>query len=475
MANQTKSAFLAQMSHELRTPLNGILGYTQLFHQDNNLTDRQQQGIHVIHRCGEHLLTLINDILDFSKMEAGKLELNPTVVSLTEFCMDIVDLFKLRAEQKGLTFVYQPLTTLPTKVYADAKRLRQILLNLLSNAVKFTQQGQVTLTVAYHQSLARFTIEDTGAGIAANQLQAIFLPFHQVGDKNRHAEGTGLGLSISKNLVELMNGQLQAHSQLGKGSLFWFEIPLPEIDPPTTTSLPSTNYTATGFKHISIQKNFRILVVDDIPESRLLLVQFLCGLGFQVLEAENGQTALQLALDYLPNLIITDVTMPVMDGLELARQIRQTKTLTNVIIIAMSANVLDSYRHNSLEAGCNDFMAKPIDLDWLLNLLPKYLPLEWQNDVGETFPNTTSLPLAVPSQEQIATLLQLVVLGDIDRLIEQTTQLEYQDAKLSSFVTQVKQLTTNFEIDKLEIFLRRTMGNGLRLMENGEWRMENGE
>ncbi len=458
MANRTKSAFLAQMSHELRTPLNGILGYTQLFGQDNNLTHLQQQGIHVIHRCGEHLLTLINDILDFSKMEAGKLELNPTIVSLADFCRDIVDLFKLRAEQKGLTFVYQPLTTLPTRIAVDAKRLRQILLNLLSNAVKFTSQGQVTLTVHYHQSVTRFAIADTGVGIATNQLEAIFLPFHQVGDKNSQAEGTGLGLSISKNLVELMNGQLQVHSQPGQGSLFWFEIALPELSYPLTISSPVADRTASGFKNVNPQA-IKILVVDDLQESRVLLVNFLGGRGFHVREAENGATALQLALNDLPDLIITDLAMPVMDGLELTCQLRNTEKLTGVPIFAFSANTLDSSRQNSLDAGCNEFLAKPIDLDLLFNLLPKYLPLKFQTDVDKTFPNLTSSPMTLPSQKQVAGLLQAVALGDIDELMKQIIELEQQDTILSSFLAQVKQLTENFEIDKLEIFLKRTIEN----------------
>ncbi|MEY3219135.1 MAG: hypothetical protein RIT27_492 [Pseudomonadota bacterium] len=224
--NQAKSTFIASISHELRTPLNGILGYAQILLYENNLLPKQREGIQVIQRSGEHLLMLINDVLDFSKIEANKLELVPVAFNLLTFLQDVTDFFKLRAENKGLLLKFELLTPLPQTVKADEKRLRQILLNLLSNAIKFTQQGEVVLQVSYQNDQATFTVIDTGCGIQKNQLELIFEPFLQVGNPQRKAEGTGLGLPISKNLVQLMQGELQVESTINKGSKFYFKIPL---------------------------------------------------------------------------------------------------------------------------------------------------------------------------------------------------------------------------------------------------------
>ena len=225
-ANHAKSAFLANMSHELRTPLNGILGYTQILNRDKSLTEQQQKGIQVIHRSGEHLLTLINDILDLSKIEAGKLELMPTECNLQSFLQYFVDLFEMKAVAKGIKLIYQSLSELPSIANVDQKLLRQVLLNLLSNAIKFTKTGQVTFKVHFQANLISFEIEDSGEGIAAENLEKIFLAFQQVGEQSHHIEGTGLGLSISKKLVKMMGGELHVESEINVGSRFWFAIPL---------------------------------------------------------------------------------------------------------------------------------------------------------------------------------------------------------------------------------------------------------
>lgn len=225
-ANRAKSAFLANMSHEFRTPLNGILGYTQILNRDKSLTEPQQKGIQIIHRSGEHLLTLINDILDFSKIEADKLELMPTECNLQSFLQYFVDLFEIKAVEKGIKLIYQSLSKLPYIANVDQKRLRQVLLNLLSNAIKFTKTGQVIFKVNFQNNLISFEIEDSGEGIAAENLEKIFLAFQQVGEQNYQSEGTGLGLAISKKIVKMMGGELHVESELNVGSRFWFTIPL---------------------------------------------------------------------------------------------------------------------------------------------------------------------------------------------------------------------------------------------------------
>jgi len=484
IANHAKTAFLANMSHELRTPLNSILGYTQILRRDKSLTGKQKEGIQIIHRSGEHLLTLINDILDLSKIEAGKLGIIPVDFCLPELLQNIADLMKMRAEQKNIKLVYEILYPLPTAVWTDEKRLRQVLLNLLSNAIKFTDKGSVTFKVIYYCSRIRFEIEDTGYGIPVDQLDAIFLPFRQIGYQSQQQEGTGLGLAISKQLVEMMGGQLQVESLLGTGSVFWFDIPLPEAQGFVDTN-HSQQATIVGYRRTDkVERGneqgrmgegergkdnepspttnypFKILVVDDKWQNRAFLVNMLTDLGFSVLEANDGKEALDLARENLPDLILTDLVMPVMDGFELTRKIRQSTRLKDVVVIAASANVFEHQQRQSMFAGCNEFIAKPISTDHLLDLLQKYLPLEWIYD-GTGTPSTSpctdaaetapyARPIKGPSSEQASALFKLVMSGNVKKIIENVTQLEQQDARLSPFADEVRKLAKSFEMSKLK-------------------------
>ena len=227
VASEAKSAFLASMSHELRTPLNGILGYAQILQRDNMLDNRQTAGLNVIQRSGEQLLMLINDILDFAKSEAGKLELYLTDIQLERFLRTVAEIINVKATEKRLDFVCDLAPDLPGWVRADEKRLRQTLLNLLSNAVKFTDSGQVSLRVSLSSpTRLRFEVRDTGIGIGADQLEAIFQPFEQAGEAQRRLGGTGLGLAISRQYVRLMGGDIQVESRVGQGSTFWFDLEL---------------------------------------------------------------------------------------------------------------------------------------------------------------------------------------------------------------------------------------------------------
>ncbi|MDY6992726.1 MAG: ATP-binding protein [Pseudomonadota bacterium] len=229
VANRAKSIFLANMSHELRTPLNGILGYSQILRRDKGFSTQQQEGIDIIHRNGEYLLTLINDVLDLSKVEAGKIELYPNTLVLQDFFKSLHELFQMRAREKSIAFIYKPLSTLPQVIRADEKRLRQILMNLLSNAMKFTQQGHVCLQVNYGHDKMLLRVEDTGIGIAPADIDKIFLPFQQAGEDHLHSEGSGLGLTITQKLIELMGGQLHVDSSPNQGSIFWTELTLPAV------------------------------------------------------------------------------------------------------------------------------------------------------------------------------------------------------------------------------------------------------
>ncbi|MDO9005563.1 MAG: ATP-binding protein [Aquabacterium sp.] len=384
IANDAKSAFLARMSHELRTPLNAIMGYAQILKMDKTLTDRQVMGLNTIHNSGEHLLLLIIDILDLSRIEAGKTELYPTTVHPQSFLSGLVDIIRIKAEEKSLRFDFECAPDLPDAVEVDEKRLRQVLLNLLSNAVKFTESGQVRLgvTVVNRDARAqqidlRFEVQDTGTGIRGSELQRIFEPFEQAGDSRSRSGGTGLGLAISRQLVRLMGGEVHVDSQDGIGSLFWFELKLPWVDPASSAASAAPTLPAvTGY----LGPRRKLLIADDVPANRTMLIDLLRPLGFETLEANNGQAALEQVQAAAPDLILMDVSMPVMDGLEAIRQLRQSAATRSLPIIALSANASNADRTEALQAGANGFMTKPFERAILLAQLSVHLSLSWTTD-----------------------------------------------------------------------------------------------
>lgn len=444
VANRAKSTFLANMSHELRTPLNGILGYTQIFKRDHTLTKEQQKGIDIIHRGGEYLLTLISDILDLSRIEAGRVEIYPSELSLQPFLDNIAELFKIRTQEKGIVFNYKILSNLPSIVYADEKRLRQILINVLSNAVKFTQKGHVIFKVGYHQEKIRFQIEDTGAGIAAESLHKIFKPFEQVGDPKAKAEGTGLGLSITKTLLELMGSVLHVESVLGEGTTCWTALDLPEI---SHTNTPKHSPMIIGFKGKTI---YKILVTDDKWENRLILVKLLKPLGFEISEASQGEECIEEALKNPPDVILMDLIMPVMDGFETMRKIRTIPKLKNVIIIALSASVFESHQDKSAESGGNDFLAKPVRAHFLLERLQEYLKLEWtyeQPALKEPLYNIKDMQ--GPSPEQAKVLYDLAMRGYIHGIRDYVKELEALNPKMHAFSEKIAQLAHDLQDDEI--------------------------
>ena len=478
VANRAKSEFLANMSHELRTPLNGILGYAQILKRDKRLTAEQTYGVDTIHQCGEHLLTLINDVLDLSKIEARRLEIYPIEFQLPSFLDAIVNLFKLRSQQKQISFLYETLSELPDIVQGDEQRLRQVLINLLSNAIKFTDQGGVALKVGLVHSprpleypsnsavkpqldsdagILRFQVEDTGIGIAAADLEAIFLPFQQVGDRQRMQEGTGLGLSISRKLVAMMGGELQVRSVPGQGSTFWFEIPLQlgvALGAGDRAKLPEV----IGYKG----PRRRVLVVDERAENRTVLCQLLEPLGFELAEAENGQRCLEMATTFQPDLVFMDLVMPVMDGFEATRQLRRSPDFPNLIIVAASASAFDHDQAFSLNVGCDAFLSKPIQYKQLLDTLHTQLHLEWEYDGGAIAPPTATpndpgaiapTTLVAPAAAVLAELLQWANMGAVLEIQHQVTALRQANPDLEPFCDRVEQLTTTFQVRQLQEFL----------------------
>ncbi|MGA2777278.1 MAG: ATP-binding protein [Steroidobacteraceae bacterium] len=375
-----RSDFLAQMSHELRTPLNAIMGFAQILQRDKTLTERQSRALRIIDESGHHLLTLINDILDLARIDAAKLELYSVEINLPAFLQGVCDTIQVKAEDKSLLFVYQAALNLPATVRQDEKRLRQVLLNLMSNAVKFSDSGQVTLRVMRVPSSPgaaddvvrlRFEIEDEGIGMDQGQLQRLFQPFEQVAEAKRREGGTGLGLAISRQLIRLMGGDIEVRSILGKGSLFSFEIEMPASK---TKTEPSQQLAAPiGYTG----KRRKILIVDDMRQNRAMLMEELSSLGFEVEEAANGVEALEMTTRFSPDLVIMDLTMPVMGGLEATRRLRASPRSAELPIIATSASATAETEQRSREAGADLFVGKPIQESVLLDAVGALLQLEW--------------------------------------------------------------------------------------------------
>ncbi|OUL21013.1 histidine kinase [Nostoc sp. RF31YmG] len=463
VANQAKSEFLANMSHELRTPLNGILGYTQILQRTEPLTEKGLKGIEIIYQCGSHLLTLINDVLDLSKIEARKMELRPVDFHFPSFLQGVVEICRIKAEQKVIAFHYQPDVQLPIGIHADEKRLRQVLINLLGNAIKFTDNGGVTLKVNVMsqekqqttQFKIRFLVEDTGVGMSSEQLEKIFLPFEQVGDFKRQAEGTGLGLAISQQIVRLMDSALQVQSQLAKGSIFWFDVDVPEAKGWAMASREMPQGTIAGYQG----KKRIILVVDDKWENRSVIVNLLEPIGFELMEASDGQEGIERAVATLPDLIITDLLMPVMDGFALIQQVKQSTQLKDVAIIASSASVFESDQNQSLEAGANAFLPKPIAAETLLELLKVHLNLEWvytaKSQIDANSPETNDIYL--PPINVLNCLYEFAKQGDVDGVVNEVNNLKASDPVYFSFAQQVIQLAENFQLKKLRELLNQWM------------------
>jgi len=454
--DRAKSQFLANMSHELRTPLNGILGYAQILKKGKTITDQQKNGLNIIHQCGEHLLNLINDVLDISKIEARKMELYAKNFHFPEFLEAIAEICRIRAEQKGIELIYETLTPIPKAVRADEKRLRQVLINLLGNAVKFTEQGYITFKVGYHQEKFRFQVEDTGIGIAQEKLEEIFLPFQQAGEKIRETEGTGLGLTISRELAELMGGELKVESTLGKGSVFWLDLDLPEVEWIDVADISENNII--GFKGLKR----KILVVDDKWANRSVLVNMLEPLGFEVLEATDGLDGLNKAHQFQPDIILMDLVMPVMDGFEATRRLRMMPELEGVVVIAISASVFDFDHQQSRKVGCDGFLPKPVREADLLEKVRVHLGLEWVYEEIDTKVQlsseysglSTQDSLVVPPAQQVATLLDLAMRGDLKGIIQEATRLEELDKQWVPFATHLRQLAKSFKGKQIRQYLK---------------------
>jgi signal transduction histidine kinase/DNA-binding NarL/FixJ family response regulator/ABC-type nitrate/sulfonate/bicarbonate transport system substrate-binding protein len=382
-ANRAKSTFLANMSHELRTPLNAILGFSEMLGRDVEITGAKKEKLAIINNSGEHLLEMINDVLDLSKIEAGRVELEQQAFELPQMLQDIGQGFEARAENAGLHFKLELDPSLARYITSDVSKLRQILFNLLGNAVKFTTEGGFSLSVQtkpmqsdYSMVTLQLEVEDSGPGIAAEQLKRIFEPFIQAKRAKTNIKGTGLGLSICESFVKLLGGQISAESEIGKGSLFRITLPVAlaeaaEVDGIETMRPPDVLGLELG------QPVWRILVVEDSAESRLLLSSILQHAGFDVKEAENGEEAVALFQQWQPHFIWMDMRMPVMDGYEATAKIRELPGGDAVKIVAITASAFKEQRKHILEAGCDDVVHKPVQTRDIFDSMAQHLRVRY--------------------------------------------------------------------------------------------------
>ena len=483
-ANCAKSEFLANMSHELRTPLNGILGYAQILTHRHDLTELQQERVDIIQRSGNHLLLLISDILDLAKIEAGRIDITPVPFQFPTFLKNITDIIDINARQKQLDFCSEIPSDLPVTVCGDEVRLRQILLNLLGNAVKFTEKGRVTLrvrkpdpstssghrpgnwepeasTAVSHSPASRntescfqFHIEDTGVGIPPESLQEIFLPFEQMGGQRIQTKGAGLGLTISQRLAGMMGSRIQVQSAVGQGSIFRFEVELPEVLSRLEEKAVEER-TIVGFKG----KPRNILIIDDDMDCRSVLNSMLLPLGFTTATAVDGQAGIAKAVEFHPDLILMDLKMPEMDGFEAIRRIRHMPEFNDVIVVAVSASVHEEIRQQSGVAGGDAFIMKPVRIEHLLETLERCLHLEWVYQQEQRLPedDDNDGEFVLPPAAELHALLGLANTGMVVKIIDWAERIEREDAKYRPFTSKIRQLNKTFQLEHMRTLLKNLL------------------
>jgi signal transduction histidine kinase/DNA-binding NarL/FixJ family response regulator len=421
-ASEAKSRFLAHMSHELRTPLNGILGYAQLLQRDRSLTREQRASVGIIEESGEHLLTMINDLLDLAKIEAGRFDAHAREFDLPRLVRHVTDVAAVRARHAGLNFVVDIASDLPNHVRGCDRALRQILLNLLSNAVKFTRSGEITLRARHVRAAAQrdqieIEVEDTGVGISPEHLATIFEPFERGAHAGTAVEGAGLGLAISRRLSDAIGADLSVTSTVDRGTRFKLTTDLEVIAAPAVSLGPDV--TVIGYAG----QRRTVVVADDEIFGRQLIAKLLEGLGFQVREAANGLEALKLARELRPDLLITDLSVPLLDGLQTMRAARTDPSLKQVPIIVVSASTSEYSREDVLEAGATNYLIKPINIDNLLAELGSVLDLAWiAAESADTAAPASAAALDEPMPKLeprwAAELRDLAMKGEVRTLIE---------------------------------------------------------
>lgn len=458
-ANQAKSRYLTGISHELRSPLNAVLGYAQLLEKDPGMPAHRKEALGVIRRSSEHLADLIEGLLDISKIEAGRFDLHKDQVRLPMLMDQLVNMFRLQAEAKGLQFMYECNDRLPELIRTDEKRLRQILINLLSNAIKYTEAGSVFFKLRYRNQVAEFTIKDTGEGIAPENLERIFRPFERVRRPGSTATGTGLGLTITRLLTEIMGGDISVNSFPGEGSTFKASLMLSSIATPLAETVRAPVQTIYGYDG----KLRTIMLVDDEQTHRQLMKTLLMPLGFRVIDVDNPLNALdvlsqQTADNNRPDLIMLDVSMPALNGWELAKQLRQSHYNSPIIMVSADASegrnqsISQDVVASQMTPPLHDaYITKPIQLQAVLDKIQELLDVQWryQQEISSTPPVMTIDTVTLPDDEHLDDIAHLARIGHKKGLQEKIIQLEQQNLASKAFIQQLTTLTTNFQFDKI--------------------------
>ncbi|PWR72746.1 response regulator [Methanospirillum lacunae] len=455
-ANKAKSTFLSHMSHELRTPLNAILGYTQIMQGYTNITKEQKEQLKTINMSGKHLLSLINDLLDLSKIEAHVIHLEEKSFYLMPLLEEVYNITKMQAEEKNLKYIFKPLSLIPLCVSGDEGKLRQILINVLNNAIKYTDHGTVCFRVRYNSpSLQVFQCEiiDTGRGVPDDKIDDIFKPFTQVESQGETIEGTGLGLAITKNLIEFMHGSITLKSELGKGSVFTITIPLPT----SYDFIPNEKVCKNIIGYRGEQK--KILIVDNNISNALFLTDLLQPLGFQILKAKSGEEAIEIATKEKPDMILLDYVMTGMNGLDVIHYIRDNNSFDPIKIIGISASVLGSEHEHDFRVMCDDFLAKPIEIELLLDRIGKQLDIVWtESSTGDEISplNNIDVPKKghLPSKQIMSSIELLAKQGNFSRINQILNNLETTNEIDLSFVQKIRKYCLKFNDDAIVSFIR---------------------
>lgn len=450
-ANQAKIRHISALSHELRTPLNSILGYAQILDGDPAIPPHRRQAVAIIRRSGEHLLSLIEGTLDIARIEAGKLTLEARPLDFPTCVRDIAAMIEQQARGKGLDFRYLSEGELPQWVRADERRLRQILLNILGNAVKFTHEGGVTLRVRWQTEMAHFTVEDSGPGMAPEEIERVFEPFvrgraAQVGATG----GAGLGLTIARMLTELMGGELRVVSTPGVGSRFHIRLYLPRIAAPASAGQRLRRCGYAG-------RQRRILVVDNEAVDRELISNVLTPLGFEVAQADSGLACLERVPVFDPDVILMDLAMPEMDGWETLRRVRAAGH-TRAALALLSANAFEKGAENELGIGPSDFFTKPLQVEALLDWLGERLSLTW---IYEAMPARVEKPvpstqtIVPPPEEHLEVLQELIDQGYARGILAKLAEIRRLDPRHAAFVDPLQALAERFQYEAMQNFIRK--------------------
>ena len=453
-ANRAKSVFLANMSHEIRTPMNAILGFSQLMLRDQDLTPRQCQYLGTINRSGEHLLALINDILEMSKIEAGRTTLNPSTFDLPVLLNDLEMMFRVRTDEKKLSFSVETIGDVPQFIVTDINKLRQVFINVLGNAVKFTEQGGVGVRVRADREGAtgpclRVEVEDTGPGISPDDQEKLFRHFEQTKTGQQAGTGTGLGLAISREFVRLMGGDITLSSQVGRGSVFMVHLPLKEGEAQAVQAKDNPRHV---LRLRPGQAACRVLIADDIEDNRQLLAQLLAPVGFEIRLATNGAEAVQEFDQWRPHLILMDFRMPVMDGHEAIRRIRAMAGGEAPKIIAVTASAMDDNRQELMEIGADDFIGKPFREAELFQKIHSHVGVEYlyaeEPTAGalEEAAELTPESLAGWPQDLIDPMREAVITADLDQLLARIQEVEARDPRIARGL---RRLAEGFQYQKL--------------------------